>query len=198
MDKIKAYIVDLNKIQYGYEHQTHVVYANNIKEARYGLLKEYMYNDLRLKYSDDDEDLTYITIPVIRAKEHDKQLYDGEWLTPNVIYQKKYEKERNVEFDNILNDNSITHCYIKKGPYYCPNWGGYTDHRTKAGIYLKDEAVKHARSVNEIQLYPIDIKEHNLMIMEEINNLRSRLIEKPKTGFFHNLARIFSNLPSPK
>jgi hypothetical protein len=43
-------------------------------------------------------------------------------------------RERNQSFDDMLNDTTITHCYIRKGSYHRPGSSGYTDFRHRAGV----------------------------------------------------------------
>lgn len=70
------------------------------------------------------------------------------------------------EFILFLDDKSITHCYItKNGWYYRPNSSGYTDIKEEAGIYTKEEGVKHALSCDKLLLIPIkdgDLKKESL------------------------------------
>lgn len=81
------------------------------------------------------------------------------------------------ELKKIGNNKSITHCYIyKEGFFYRPNSKGYTEYKTDAGIYTKEDAIIHAEKCREIRLVPIDIKEHNNMITEEVKDLLSRYI----------------------
>ncbi len=66
--------------------------------------------------------------------------------------------------------------YIRKGPYYRPGASGYTDFRTKAGIFTKAEAVDHARKSRELTLIPVNEADHNAALREEIEELSTRLI----------------------
>lgn len=81
------------------------------------------------------------------------------------------------EINKIVKDNNIKYCYIKKGAYYRPRSSGYTDYITKAGVFTKDEARIHATDCREIIIIPIDIKEHNSIIFEEIKELVDRIIK---------------------
>jgi hypothetical protein len=76
----------------------------------------------------------------------------------------------------VAKNNKITHCYIRKGAYYRPNKCGYTDYITRAGVYTKEDALLSAEHCNELELLPIDVNEHNRMIMAEIKDLSTRII----------------------
>jgi len=81
------------------------------------------------------------------------------------------------DLNKIEKSKKITHCYIlKNGSYYRPNSCGYTEVTSRAGIYTKEDAVKRARASQELFLIPIDNAEHNKMILEEIQELSSRVI----------------------
>lgn len=83
----------------------------------------------------------------------------------------------NTELKKIANNKKITHCYIYKGGYYRPNSCGYTDSMCKAGIYTKEDALRHAEGCRDIKLIPVNIKEHNDVIVKEVNDLLSRYIK---------------------
>lgn len=81
-----------------------------------------------------------------------------------------------TELNKIANSKKITHCYITKGAYYRPNHSGYTDYRTRAGVYPKAEAIDSAMRCKDLTVIAIDNHEHNKMLIEEIKDLQSRLI----------------------
>src|SRR3990167_3077685 len=164
----KAWQVDFRQIENGWEYSERVVYADTRNQAKTLLLKEAW--DMILK--DTGDDVTYLTIPVVRAKEYDKILFEDNYYTRGKIEQIKYDRSRILELDAILNNANITHCYIKKGGYYYqPNSSGYTDYVLKAGVYTKEDAVSSAKSCNELSIIPINIIEHNDMMQNEINKL---------------------------
>ncbi|PTX14418.1 hypothetical protein C8N40_11183 [Pontibacter mucosus] len=76
----------------------------------------------------------------------------------------------------VAKNKKVTHCYISKGSYYRPNYCGYTDYTTRAGVYTKEEALKCAANCSELTLVPIDIAKHNQRIMAEIKDLSTRII----------------------
>lgn len=76
----------------------------------------------------------------------------------------------------IAKNKKITHCYIRKGPYYRPNHCGYTDFRVEAGVYTKEEALHSAENCKELTIVPINIEKHNAEIIKKVNDLLSRYI----------------------
>lgn len=122
------------------------------------------------------EYVTYTTIPIVIIYEDDKYNFDGEILSEWEYEKKQAELKRLSDLQLILDDNGITHCYIRKGSYYRPNSCGYTDRIDRAGVYTKEYAVSHAKSCDELSIIPINKKEHNAMITNEIKELRMRLI----------------------
>lgn len=172
----KAWGINWSKINDGeyYRGNVEYVYASTINKAKTLLLPDMIeYNRL-----DTGKEITYITIPVIRYKMYDKFDFDGKELTENEYQKEVKENIRQKKLDIIISDKNIKYCYIYKQNYYCDNWCGYTNFKIKAGIYKKLEAVKHARDISEIDIIPINIKEHNNMINDEINKLSSKLIKE--------------------
>lgn len=80
------------------------------------------------------------------------------------------------ELKKIAKTKSITHCYIRKGPYYRPGSCGYTDFAHRAGVYTKEEAIKHAEHCGEIWLEPIHVPTHNKMLLDEAQEILGRII----------------------
>lgn len=170
----KAYQIDLSKIEEGFLYDTIMCYADNANQAKQILLRENRYENLILSKS--NEEVNYLTIPVIRRKSDDKIIFEGQAVTEIEKNRILYKRERDLLLENILNDANIKYCYIKKGSYYRPNSCGYTDFKHRAGVYTKQEAVQSAKSCNELTIIPIDILEHNEMINIEISCLSSRLL----------------------
>ena len=56
-----------------------------------------------------------------------------------------------------------------------PNSAGYTDKWQEAGIYLKKEAIEHAKSCDELTLVPINNTDYKININKEINRLKTLL-----------------------
>lgn len=170
----KAWEINRDKINEGYLYSEMIVYAKNRNTAKSMLLSEYKY-EINLKYSDDE--ISYLNIPVRRCPEADKYLFEEEnkknWEIEEILQERKRINKLNI----ILSDDSISHCYIKKGGYYRPNSSGYTDFRNRAGVYTKQEAISSAKSCGELTIIPINIHEHNKMIHDEIDDLKTRIIE---------------------
>ena len=168
----KAWKIDFKQIESGWEYSERVVYADTRNQAKTLLLKNAW--DMGLKNT--GYEITYLNIPVIRYKQSDKIWFEGGYFTKNKIEQKKYDRQRNLELDNILSDKTITHCYIRKGSYYRPNASGYTDMLHRAGVFTKLDAVISAKSCHELRIIPINITEHNKLIQTEINELQTRIL----------------------
>lgn len=81
-----------------------------------------------------------------------------------------------ASINKILNDKKTTHCYIYKGGYYRPNSCGYTDRVTRAGVYTKEDAIRHHEHCDSLKLIPINNSEHNNLILDEIKELLTRII----------------------
>jgi len=170
----KAYTIDLGKIDEGYCYSKEIVYAENLNKAKSALLKVINNDNYSLRFS--DEEISYLNIPVVRDEESDLYNFEDKELSLYSIDELLTERSRKESLDQIFNDENISHCYILKGMYYRPNWAGYTDFKSRAGVYDKKEAVSHARSVREISIIPIEVETHNEMIEKEISELKSRLI----------------------
>lgn len=172
----KAYCLNLKKIEEGYLYSDVVIYAENRNKAKLKLLNHIRYDDYVLKYK--NEYLNYLNIPIKRYKEADYVEFRKEKVKRYDIERIVKKEKRNSEFDAILNDDNITHCYIlKRGTYYCDNWCGYTSHVCDAGIYTKYEAIKHAKSCDEIFLEYTNKETHNKMINDKISYLKTKLIK---------------------
>lgn len=82
------------------------------------------------------------------------------------------------EINKLSKNKKISHCYIRKnGYYYRPNSRGYSDKPIDAGVYEKEVAIQHATSCTDLVLIPINIQEHNTMIIEEAKSLLERIIK---------------------
>lgn len=170
----KAYGVDWSKISMGDYYQGNIrpVYTETRAKAKYLLLSELDGYELLLS----DDEIKYTNAPVIRYKDYDLYMFEGKELTLNQIENEIYKQKRLVELQQILDDATISHCYIYKGGYYRPNSCGYTDRRDRAGVFTKEEAVSSAKSCLDISVIPIVKNEHNIMIQEQIDELKERLL----------------------
>jgi len=170
----KAYQIDLSRIKEGFLYDTIMCYAKNANQAKQILLRENRYENLTLSKS--NEQVNYLTIPVIRRKSDDKIIFEGNAVTETEKNRILFERERLAKLDTILNDESIKYCYIRKGSWYRPNACGYTDLKHRAGVFTTEEAVSYAKSCQDLDIVPINIVEHNEMINREISCLSSRLL----------------------
>lgn len=169
---LKAWKINLYRIDYGHQWGDYSANAETKNKAKSELFKHANIEGMTI----DKEDVTYFNIPIIRDKENDLYHFEDEYKTKQQIEDIIRDRKRNSHLDSILSDESVIYCYIHKGSYYRPNWAGYTDKLTRAGIYDKEEAVSHARSVESIRIIPVITKEHNMNIRQEIEDLQSRLL----------------------
>lgn len=172
----KAYQIDLGKIREGFLYSEIDCYAETHTKAKSKLLKQVNSDYYDMYHNYTDEKITYLNIPVLRKKLSDTYIFEGAEMTLYRIETLKNERIRIAELDKILEDSSISYCYIKKGSYYRPNSCGYTDFITNAGVYTKKDAVLYAKSVSSLVIIPINIDEHNKMLNGAITDLQSRLL----------------------
>lgn len=170
----RAYKIDFDKIEEGYLASDQICHADNINKAKSILLGQISYENWKLKYL--DKEITYLTIPVKRYPEGDWYEFEGEKLPLFGIQSILDERERILKLNQILENDNVKYCYIKKGNYYRPNSSGYTDYAIWAGVYPKEDAVRAAKSCRDINLITINIDDHNAMINKEIENLKTRLL----------------------
>lgn len=171
----KAYKIDFSRIEEGYLYSEITCHAESLNKAKVILLSKCKYENVCLHGTDDE--VTYLSIPVIRCKELDKYQFEDKEYTKFKIEEILNNRKRISDLDSLINDDQIKYCYITKGSYYRPNSRGYTDFIFKAGVFTKEYAVSNAKSVSSLKIIPINIEEHNSMISEEINDLQSRIIK---------------------
>jgi len=171
----KGYKIDLSKIEEGFLMSEEVCTAPSRNEAKSILLNKVRYDDLKLKRS--NELVSYLNIPIVRAKDFDKVLFEGSPKSRHEIDYILATRQREASLQVILDNPDVTHCYIRKhGAYYRPNSCGYTQMISRAGVYEKAKAVKDGISCMELQIIPINKQEHNQMLIAEISELESRLL----------------------
>ncbi len=165
MEKIiqKGYELNLSKIDEGYLCSPVVVTAYNRGKAKVAMFQKIGYDGLKLAWS-QGEGITFLNMPIRRNKEADVVEFEGTEMKRYKIEQILRDRDKEAEWQKVLNDPSITHCYIKKGNYYRPNYSGYTDFRHRAGIYTKQDAIGCCRSCGDLWVLPIDNNEHNAYI----------------------------------
>lgn len=169
----KGWSVDLSMIDEGYLCSQISCNAPTKNKAKSKLLPETKY--LVNRYG---EEITYLNIPIFRDNTVDLVEFQDEVMqrfkAENLIQSYKHLDELNT----ILNDPKIEYCYIiKRGSYYGDNYCGYTEYKYKAGIYPKEDAVRHCRGCNELSLISIDIQEHNTYIQKHIEELKKKIIK---------------------
>lgn len=170
----KAYEIDFSKIDDGFLASDQVCHADTIGKAKTILMNKIKWEGWKLKYTDTD--ICFTNIPVKRSHVRDLYEFEGENIPMYKIHDILNERKRLSILNEMLKDESISFCYIRKGNYYKPNSCGYTDFAFWAGVYTKEEAILAARSCADLSIIPINVKEHNEMIQKEISNLTTRLI----------------------
>jgi len=121
--------------------------------------------------------VTFLNAPIHRCKNIDLVEYKGETMKRFIYEARLRQEEHNAALTKILEDNSITHCYIsKRGSYYGPNYCGYTESVLRAGVYSKHDAVAHCLNILEVNCVPIKKEQHNDRVNMEIKRLKQCLI----------------------
>ena len=172
--KEKAYQIDFSQIDEGYLWGEQVCHAESLGKAKVKLLPEVEGAKTHL-FRDE---ITYLNIPVIRAKEYDRIVYKGEIINRSRVKYIKRIEENDKKLDEILNDSSITHCYkMKRGVYYGWNNSGYVSFKHVAGVYPKKETVNYCKGQLDVTCVPIDTEEHNEIILNHIARVKKGLIK---------------------
>lgn len=183
--KQKAWIINKSNISEPWFVTDNPFYGNKRSEARKEALEEI--GDQFVDKSDRPIDL--LSIRLKRAKHLDKLLVDGVYKTIEQIEKDAKEKAFKENLDKILAENADGYAYVyKKGNYYRPRSAGYTEHRSKAGVYSVKDAVAEVRgcSIDDLMSVElINIEEHNARINKEIEDLQSRLIIIKKNTINH-------------
>jgi ribosomal protein L2 len=170
----KSYEIDLNQIEDGLFTGEITCYAGNMHEAKSKLWNTIKHTNFRLI---DGNELRYSNIPVKRKEEYDLVLFENSETIRHKISDILYKRSKNNEINEILNNDIIKYCYILKGGYYYRNNScGYTESLLEAGIYEKNDAIKHASCCFDLRLVPIDINKHNEMIRNKIDELTKKIL----------------------
>jgi len=171
----KCWRLNLSKIEDGFFHSEFYGYATDRGKAKNDILKQIKYETM--VDTDSGSEITLFNIPVLRAKEMDMYSFEKKELTLESIEKIKTERKRVSDLNEILDNDSVKFCYVKKGySYYCDNSCGYTTYKTNAGVYTKKEAFDEALSCDKLTIIPIDIELHNASIKEKIEFYQKRLI----------------------
>lgn len=172
----RSYKIDLTRINDSYLSDSYYsCVADSLNQARSILYDKARGGGLELKSGDK---LSLVNLPVVRNPVGDLYLFEGRCLSFSEISDVLFEKTRISELDSLLNNDSVSYCYIKKGSYYYrENSCGYTSNKLYAGVYIKQEAINIVKSCTSLTLIPIDIERHNSMIDAAIEDLKTRLIK---------------------
>ena len=173
----KAFTINNRNFREPYFAPDVTVYADTASKAKSKILSKIKYDECKDIYG---EIINFITLRVMRAKSADKYLVDGQLKTLHDIEYDRKVKEKNERLDLLVAQNPNAKAFIKKGgSYYCSNYCGYTERKTEAGIYSIEDAVKSAKGCSlgdYMDVVILDPIEHNKMINDKINELKSKLI----------------------
>ncbi|TXK52365.1 hypothetical protein FVR03_01225 [Pontibacter qinzhouensis] len=126
------------------------------------------------------DEITYLNMPLVRCKEYDKYLVNGELKTLIRIEEDNRREERDERLEQLLISNPDAKAYIRKGGYYyCSGFCGYTERQADAGVYTIQEAVREVKGCSlrdHMDAILIDVEQHNKLILDKIKSLQSRLI----------------------
>ena len=170
----KAYEIDLSKIEEGYLYDNMIEYGKTRGQAKSRLMSLASYENIALKYSNDP--VTFINIPIKRCRHADKLSIDGEVMQLWKYNQIIARKARIAELEQMKLDHEYAYI-MKRGTYYLPGSCGYTDYKSRAGVYTIEKAVQSAIGCEEITIVPINIEEHNKMIQSSIDDLTKNIIK---------------------
>lgn len=172
----KAWVIDKNKLSEPWFAPDNVYYGETVGKVKNKALYDLEGHTTALF----KEPFTFLNVPLIRAKYADKYIVDGETKTLASIDYDNRKSEQRESLLKIVSNNPNAFAYIiKGGMYYRPNNCGYTEFKSMAGIYPIDEAARTVVSCDlgdHMKLVLINNEEHNAMINECIEDLKSRLI----------------------
>ncbi len=152
-------------------------YAETQGKAKQKVLADLRYDD----YVDlNGKPIDFLNLKVKRAKHADKYLVDGQQKTLGQIEYDERRKQKVFQISKLVADNPNAMAYIRKGgKYYRPSHSGYTEILTNAGIYPIAEAARTVLACSlddRMMLEVIDSNEHNKMMNQAIEDLKSRII----------------------
>lgn len=171
----KNYYIDLSNISEGYLFGDNTFYAksrNDAKMTAVSMLESNNFTDTL-----DGSEITYLTVKVYRNESEDLIDYDGKLI-------KRYQLDKEIEREKLISkyrkeikSKGIKYCYIKKGcRYYLPESSGYSEYKTKAGVFDVKYGISEVISCDQLTLEFIDIDQHNELIQTEIKELSGKLI----------------------
>ncbi len=152
-------------------------YAETKGKAKQKVLADLRYDNF---VDHNGKQIDFLNLKVYRAKLADKYLVDGQQKTLGEIEYDERRKQKVVQISKLVADNPNAMAYIRKGcKYYRPGHAGYTEILTSAGVYPIAEAARTvlACSLDDMMMLEvIDNSEHNKMIRDAMEDLKSRLI----------------------
>jgi hypothetical protein len=173
----KGWTLNLGLIDEGYLWCDYHVLAENRNQAKSKMIHSVKYEGMIL--SSTEEELSYMNVPIVRDKSIDVFDFEGQSLALYEIEEILKERKRRSLMNEILQNPSITHVYIKKeGWFYCKNYRGYTERGFSAGLYEKQKAYDHCTGCQKLKMIPCSPEEHNNSIDEEISRLELIFNEK--------------------
>jgi len=169
MKILKAHTIDERKIQNPEDFEPLTVIEETIGKAKYLLYKRYRGAKLL------NGDLIEIhSVPIRRIREMDCHLIDGVKVPiaagDEILAQRKWK-------ELIADGLKHTHYYLAKGDKYVGhNFQGLTDFDYMAGIFTKEFLVKYKGPDFQFTMLPIDIKHHNKLIKEKLQEFVLKFI----------------------
>lgn len=167
----KAWTIRIQDFNEFYFLNAPVVYHESRDKAKFELWKV-IYND-GWELCNIFKELTYINTPIIRDKEADVVLYKGKEIYRNQIEEVDRQGIEIKKREDIKNNPEVELVFIiKRGDYYSKNFNGYTSYKMRAGIYTKEEALKHVEGCFD---YGLTIEPVN---MKEIKDLNEEFLQR--------------------
>jgi len=169
----KAYCLNLEKIDNPELHNEEIMYYETRGKAKKDLAELHSCYGVTI----NNEPISFLNIPIKRCKKADIVLYKNKPIQKYMIEAIKRLDEHNKKLDDFLENDEVEFCYIRKhGSYYRWGYAGYTGFKHKAGIYSKEDAVKHCKNIIELECIPINIEEHNAILKTEIDEIKKGII----------------------
>lgn len=170
----RAWVVNPSNFEEPY-FARQIYYAETAGKAKNKMLPDLDgYKDFLGEY------ICFLSLRVSRAKDADIYLVGGEKKIKRDIEYDNKKKEQSEMLDSLVANNHDAMAYIKKGGYYYrPNNNGYTEFEAFAGVYpIADAAmsVKGCSLGDCMRMIIINKAEHNKMITDKIEDLKTRLI----------------------
>lgn len=88
---MKAYTLDLSRIQEGFLYDAPIVRGKTRGEAKNNMLKYVQYDNY---YMYNGLEMDFLNMPIVRAKEFDKRIYNGEYKTEREIKRLEFLEKR--------------------------------------------------------------------------------------------------------